>query len=228
MNKEQVSLLAGQLHRIGFKEMETALLKRICFRLPAFLIQRSVIRTDDLFVFDLYFKKAEHADQYELHYYDVQLQKMQVTETDRLPVDLRALDEQMSKMQWKKFSNEEDDCNWEEAIMAERICEQLATLASSPDGKMAAAQLQLKYWLGKLSGEFYPSITLTKQKAPISQRFYFSGEQTISIDEACRFLQNKWVERQIQRAKQISKVLQVSAEKKEPKRSIKRKDKSQV
>ncbi len=38
-----------------------------------------------------------------------------------------------------------------------------------------------------------------KNKSEVSQRFYFfEGQTGISVDEAYRFLQNRWLEKQIQ------------------------------
>ena len=45
----------------------------------------------------------------------------------------------------------------------------------------------------------FGNISPLKNKSEVSQRFYFFESQTgISVDEAYRFLQNRWLEKQMQ------------------------------
>ncbi|MBC7507604.1 MAG: hypothetical protein H7320_02475, partial [Ferruginibacter sp.] len=49
------------------------------------------------------------------------------------------------------------------------------------------------------------NISPLKNKSEVSQRFYFfEGQRGISVDEAYRFLQNRWLEKQMQAKKKQS------------------------
>ena len=59
--------------------------------------------------------------------------------------------------------------------------------------------LKLKYWSGISYQELFGNISPLKNKSEVSQRFYFSEVQTdITVDEAYRFLQNRWLEKQME------------------------------
>ena len=59
--------------------------------------------------------------------------------------------------------------------------------------------LKLKYWSGISYQELFGNISPLKNKLEVSQRFYFfEGQTGISVDEAYRFLQNRWLKKQMQ------------------------------
>ncbi len=196
MNKEQLLKLTGELQQIGFEDIEGSLLQRICFLLPAFTLQRSVIHADDLFVFQLRFVRDDN-QHYSFQYYDVQLQKIVHAETDVCSVDLRALHQQLLTVDWSTFKSADAVCSWEDAKLVEQICEQLEKLETTEEGKIIARQLKLQFWCGQVSEALYSTHSMGKQKNMISQRFYVNAEHPIKTDEACRFLQNKWIEQQM-------------------------------
>lgn len=93
----------------------------------------------------------------------------------------------------------EDKTSWEKELKVESVIESLSELEKSEDGKVVCVGLKLKYWAGISYQELFGNISLLKNKSEVSQRFYFfEGQTGISVDEAYRFLQNRWLEKQMQ------------------------------
>ena len=56
-----------------------------------------------------------------------------------------------------------------------------------------------RYWIDIPFPELVSNISTIKIKSEVSQRFYFfDGQPGISVDEAYRYLQNRWMEKSIQ------------------------------
>jgi len=145
---------------------------------------------------------------YVLLYYDVVLQK----ETPLIDATINGikttnLEKSMTEIDWKsafdfvtqKQLNLEDKTSWEKEQKVESVIEGLSELEKSEDGKAVSVGLKLKYWAGIPYQELFGNISPLKNKSEVSQRFYFFEDQTgISVDEAYRFLQNRWLEKQMQ------------------------------
>ena len=123
---------------------------------------------------------------------------------DRLmhSVNVKDLDFKMSQIIWqvnnhsnKEFSLEDQStCQREKDI--ETIVLELSQLASSDEGKYFAEYLKLKYWSRCVSNSLIGILSVLRSKLEIFQRFYFIEGQEISIEEAYRFLLNRWMEKQ--------------------------------
>ena len=119
----------------------------------------------------------------------------------------------MAEIDWKdafafdlaKQQSIEDKSSWDKEHKIESVIDSLSALESVEDGKAIALDLKLKYWAGIPYHEYAGIISHLKSKSEISQRFYFfEGQTGISVDEAYRFLQNLWLEKQMQvKKKQI-------------------------
>jgi hypothetical protein len=95
--------------------------------------------------------------------------------------------------------NLEDKTSWEKEQKVESVIEGLSELEKSEDGKAVAVGLKLKYWDGISYQELFGNISPLKNRSEISQRFYVFEVQTgISVDEAYRFLQNRWLQKQME------------------------------
>lgn len=193
---------------LGFHDAGSLLLKRICFKPANFYLLQRVIKEKDAMLFSLYFELLQKTDNYLLQYYDVTLQK--ANGGLALPVDgvnPAELEKQMVAIDWKKaFSlddkklwNAEDKSTWETESRISGIIESLSILEKSEPGKIIASTLKQKFWAGTLHQEIVGSIPLVKNKADVNQRFYISEDGGgITTDEAYRFLQNKYMEKQLQ------------------------------
>ena len=99
----------------------------------------------------------------------------------------------------KRQLNLDDKTSWEKEQKVESVIEGLSELEKSEDGKAVAIGLKLKYWAGISYQELFRNISPLKNKSEVNQRFYFfEGQTGISVDEAYRFLQNRWLEKQMQ------------------------------
>jgi len=208
MDIQNIVTLEKQLQALGFQDRGNLLLKRICFKPDSFCLLQRVNKEKEVMLFNLYFERLQKSDTYVLQYYDVTLQKENGVST--FPVDgifPAELEKLMTAIDWKKaFSLDEnkqwnlsDKSTWETELKISGIIENLSILEKSEQGKVVASALKQKFWTGTLHQEIVGSITLVKNKADVSQRFYISEDGGgITTDEAYRFLQNKYMEKQLQ------------------------------
>ena len=214
MNIENISALMGQLQSLGFENAGYSLLKRISFKPENFILSQKMEKAKDKLSFQLFFEKDIKQDLYVLLYYDAILQK----ETPLIDAAINGintsnLEKSMIEIDWKnafdfvtkKQLNLEDKTSWEKEQKVESVIEGLSVLEKSEDGKIVAVGLKLKYWAGISYQELFGNISPLKNKSEVSQRFYFfEGQTGISVDEAYRFLQNRWLEKQMQAKKKAS------------------------
>lgn len=208
MDIQNISALANQLQALGFQDTGCLLLKRICFKPDNFYLLQRVNKNKEVLLFSLYFERKQKTDHYTLQYYDVTLQKESSASASPVdginPVDL---EKQMVAVDWKrafsldekKHLNPDDKATWETELKISSIIENLSVLEKSEQGKAIASSLKQKFWTGTLHHEIVGSITSVKNKADVNQRFYIAEDGGgITTDEAYRFLQNKWMEKQLQ------------------------------
>ncbi|MEO5943388.1 MAG: hypothetical protein ABIP30_01220 [Ferruginibacter sp.] len=213
MNIQNITALAEQLQLLGFENAGYLILKRICFKPHSFMISQKMVKIKDQLRFHLYFEKDGKNEIYSLMYYDAILQKeMALSGSSINGVDIAGLEKRMTEIDWKiafdfetKLNwNAEDKASWEEAQKIESLIEELKTIETSEEGKGISTGLKLKFWAGIPYQELVGSISPLKNKSEVSQRFYlFRGQADISVDEAYRFLQNKWLEKQMQAKRKV-------------------------
>ena len=208
MNIQNIAALAEQLQLLGFENAGYSLLKRISFKPENFILSQKMEKAKDKLNFQLFFYKDVKQDIYVLSYYDATLQK----ETPLIDATINGintanLEKSMTEIDWKnafdfgskKLLNLEDKTSWEKEQKVESVIEGLSVLEKSEDGKVVSVGLKLKYWAGISYQELFGNISPLKNKSEVSQRFYvFEGQAGISVDEAYRFLQNRWLEKQMQ------------------------------
>ena len=223
MNIENISALVLQLLSLGFENYGSILLKRISFKPDRFTLFHKVDKGKDKLVFLLFFEKDSRQDTYALIYYDASLQK----ETPLHDITINGvnsilIEKLMAEIDWKtafdfntkRLLDFEDESSWEKEMKVESVIESLSTLEKSEEGKPLVIGLKLKYWAGLLYQELFGPLIPVKNKAEVNQRFYFFDGTGISIEEAHRFLQNRWVEKQLQAKKAdelVEKEIEASA-----------------
>lgn len=208
MNIQNIASLSEQLKSLGFENKSSSLLKRICFKPDSFIISQRLEIGKEKLRFDLFFEKDCKQNSYALVYYDAFLQnEMALSDTTINGLSISALENKMAGIDWKiafeldtkKQWKVEDKSTWEEELKIESIIENLASLEVSEEGKAIAISLKLKYWGCFSYQELFGGISPLRNKSEISQRFYFSERQRgISVDEAYRFLKNRWLEKVMQ------------------------------
>lgn len=214
MNIQNITALAKQLHTLGFQDTGSLLLKRICFKPDNFYLLQRLNREKDVMLFSLYFERLKKSDTYILQYYDVTLQKENsISALSIDEINPAELEKQMTAIDWKKaFSldekktwNPDDKSTWETELKISDIIGNLSILENSEQGKAIASALKQKFWTGTLYQDIAGLITVVKNKADVGQRFYIGEDGSgITTDEAYRFLQNKWLEKQLQLKRKLS------------------------
>lgn len=208
MNIENISSLVEQLESLGFKNSGYLLLKRISFKPNHFTLSYGMDKGKDKLSFQLFFEKDGTQNSYALMYYDASLQK----ETALIDITINGInsaniEKSMAEIDWKtafdfntnKSLNFEEKISWEKEQKIENIIDGLSALEKSEDGKAISTGLKLKYWTGIPYQELFGNISPLKNKLDVSQRFYFfDGQIGISIEEAYRFLKNRWLEKEMQ------------------------------
>ncbi len=213
MNIQNVVMLGMQMQSLGFGDASGLLLRRICFNPDNFYLPQTIVKDGGQLLFALYFEKQGMEGQYSLQYYDVTLQKDNAISALRSGnTDLTELEKQMSAIEWQKAFDldsvkpfdAEDKSTWETEAKVASVTNSLRLLEKNEQTKAFANYLKFKHWTGSFYQQLFTSIVPAKSKFDISQRFYFSESgNTITVDEAYRFLQNKWVERQIRQKKKL-------------------------
>ena len=207
MNIQNIASLAEQLEGLGLKNSGYALLKRICFKPAAFTLSQKIEKEKDQLSIQLFFEKDRKQDEYVLMYYDAILQKEIASVSVIINgVSTAILEKTMAEIDWKasfdintkKQWSVEDKASWEKEQKVEAVIEDLNELENCEDGRTIAVGLKLKYWVGASYQELMGSISPIKSKSEVTQRFYFfQGLTGITVDEAYRFLQNRWLEKQM-------------------------------
>ena len=207
MNIQNITELASQLQSLGFDNLGSLLLKRICFKPENFYLIQKIAKDNVQLEFRLYFEKQKKNDAYVLLYYDVILPHENISEESIIEgIDIPDLEKQMASIEWKlafdlnerKKLDPNDKATWEIEAKVESVIESLAALEQDEKGKAIASVLKLKFWQSLVYHEMFGTISSVRNKSDVSQRFYFSDNSVgISVDEAYRFLQNKWLEKQL-------------------------------
>lgn len=208
MNIQNITELAEQLKSLGFDNLGSLLLKRICFKPDDFYLNQKISKDKEQLEYRLYFEKQKKNDAYILQYYDVTLSHENIFEESIIAgISTSDLEKQMTAIDWKlafdlderKKWDPNDKATWEMEAKVESVIESLAAIEQDEKGKAVASVLKLKFWNQVPYYEMFGSISSVRNKSDISQRFYFSENSVgISVDEAYRFLQNKWLEKQLQ------------------------------
>lgn len=185
-----------------------------------FILAQKIEKGKDKLAFQLFFEKGDRKNNYVLMYYDAAFQK-ESTLNDVVISNINTanLENSMAEIDWKsafdfntkKQLNLDDKTSWEKEQKVESIIESLSELEKSEDGKAVAVGLKLKYWAGIHYQELFGNITPLKDRSEVSQRFYFwEGQMGISVDEAYRFLQNRWLEKQMQAKRKQADTAEIS------------------
>ena len=174
---------------LGFKEgLEQELCAKICFQPDKFLLSYRLMKEGDAVEFFLEFELLD--EDYTCKFYEAVLRK-KINFSSAIISDghLTELDKRMQLIDWNQVSDHES---------IDAIITDLKLLDRTEEGRAAASLLKLKFWSSTTAENLIPNLSSLKSKYEISQRFYFfDDEAPITIEEAYRFLCNRWREKQI-------------------------------
>lgn len=207
MDKEQIIELCNLLKNLGLKEgFEYALLSRLRFATDGFVLKQEQQFDGGEIYIQLHFK-SDKEDAFVCCFYDVLLKKDgAISHATINGIDTKELEAKMRKIDWALDSssihdipvNVTDDVIWKEHLEVFSIIKAVSELSASENGKEIAEKMKMKYWSKIEDDNITNSISLIKGRYELRQRFYVSGSHTITISEAHKFLNNRWLERQMQ------------------------------
>ena len=194
-----IEYLKKQLLSLGFENgLEQELQFELCFLPGSFIILSRLNFQSDILLFSLYFERVQAGSGYHCKYYDATLRKQIVFDDAGQHFELcKDLDKRMEKIGWDSIGISKD-ISFELASEIELVVEELNQLSLSETGKELAGRLRFKHWSNT---DIEHKISITQQiknRFEITQRFYFFESQTqITVQEAYRFLNNRWLEKQM-------------------------------
>lgn len=193
MNIENLKLLSEMLQGLGFsKGISSQLLKHACLLPDQFTVTELMMQSGDTLRYDIRFQKTEGS--YHLKFYDASLRKEL-----SIPEELEALDDKMSAINWQALFGTDAKGAWKiDDDTSHKIAANIATIIVELEKLESdvAMKLKVKHW-GDVSGDSF-NISILRSKFEITQRFYFFDDQgCISAADAYRFLQNRWMEKQM-------------------------------
>ncbi len=115
-------------------------------------------------------------------------------------ISLRELETEMKSIDWHvqeslTIFRLDDASTYEREFSIDRIVGDLMRLSATPEGKVYADALKVKFWSNTVMESLQGSLAAIRSKLEVSQRFYFAHGEVISVQEAYRFLQNRWMEK---------------------------------
>lgn len=229
MDIQHFSALIETLSALGFPASTNRnLLFNTCLRQKSFVIRDRMCFGEDTITYQLYFKEETASKKLICAYYDATLKKaVEIAATVVNGIDIQDLQKRMAAVNWQMPSEIsssgnfkiEDKNTWkQEAVIAE-ITRELETLAETDEGAYLANLLKYKFWTNSSLQDLVPKLSRLKGMYELNQRFFIINGDGITAPEAYRFLNNRWMERQIHAD---SRMLRLSeAEQKEAKGVIK-------
>ncbi|MBN8878078.1 MAG: hypothetical protein J0I32_11065 [Sphingobacteriales bacterium] len=201
MNIQNIISLTEMLAATGFDgSIGQRLLQHICFKPSDFYLTEKLVKGKDVLTCSIHFERKD--DFYTCHYYDAAfLKAIELPELTIQGINIRELDKRMNEIDWSMKEvtatsfNLQDASGWQREKQIEQIVTDLSRLSAFEDGRYYADSLKVKHWLDV--PVIYANLTATRSKFEVSQRFYFFDGQGIAVDEAYRFLLNRWLEKKL-------------------------------
>lgn len=90
---------------------------------------------------------------------------------------------------------------WDRENAIASVVGSLNKLSATAEGKYFADALKIKYWADAGLEDWVGNLSAIRSRYEISQRVYFIDGEALAVDEAYRFLLNRWVEKKMQAKK---------------------------
>ncbi len=203
MNTAQIVSTAKTLISLGFDlSIEQQLLQRIPFQQSSFMLVQRKRQGFDTMNFKLHFNRNDAGD-YLCQCYDAILRKsITIPPVPVQDIDVGLLENRVAAIDWSSyFSPEiiEESISLKIVEQVEAVITDLLALGVTTQGAELLTLVKVKYWSDTPVEEIFDGFSQLRSRFEISQRFYFfEGEVAISTEESYRYLNNKWLEKQMQ------------------------------
>ena len=220
MNIENIASLSQMLTGIGFdKQIAYRLMQHICFKPSSFTLEELVSKDKDRMVCSLFFERKD--DAYECSFYDASfLKEINLPDITLYSVSIAETDQKMLGINWTDSQRSasfdlNNEATWKREMQIEQVLTDLSLLSETAEGKYYADCLKLKHWSLVPSLQSYLiSLNSLRARFEVNQRFYFFEGKGISLEEAYRFLLNRWLEKKLlaQKKKEAGTVTDVTVD----------------
>lgn len=196
MPASNINRLVTTLISLGFDvTVESQLRCHLCFKPMQFEIGFSTLSGVDQSLFSVRIERDDRGE-YQLRYYTATLRKRV-----EVPVELVELDRRMAAVDWVAVAAGRQVAKPIEAAILEEAADLVEALQAFG---IAADLLCYKYWQGTALEPLIIFSSQHKSAWEISERFYFFNEiDQIPFSDAIRFLNSRWMERQLQLKKKL-------------------------
>jgi len=225
MDIQHISALIETLATLGFSSsVGRALLFNACLQQKNFTVREQMCFGEDTVNYQLYFKEDNASGRQTCSYYDATLRKaVRIAASVINGVDVLDLERRMAAVNWQLPSENSspdnlqiyDKTTWQQEATIEEITRDLEVLSTTAEGVAVANTMKYKFWTEPLLQNTKMELPILKSKYELSQRFYIINGEGITATEAYRFLNNRWMERQIHASNRLfrkSEVEQKEAE----------------
>ena len=202
MNKANIVQLSSMLLRMGFDPSITLrLLRQICFNPASFSLIERIERQQDRITCTLNFERRVAA--YVCESYEAcLLRPFAIADKTINGISLQSLDKRMGEIDWVVGKLEgvfrlDDESTWARELAISEIINELNRLSALEEGKYFADALKVKYWSFASLDQIVGNLNSIQSKFECSQRFYIFEGEGISVEEAYRFLLNRWMEKRM-------------------------------
>lgn len=201
MNIQNIVSLTEMLVATGFDgSIGHRLIQYICFKPANFVLTERLTKGSDVLTCAIHFERKDES--YTCHYYDAAfLKAIELPELTIHGINIHELDRRMNDIDWSSKEVGTDnfttrvESDWKREKQIEQIVIDLSRLSAFEDGRYYADSLKIKHWLDV--PVINANLNAIRPKFEVSQRFYFFDGQGIAVDEAYRFLLNRWLEKKL-------------------------------
>lgn len=205
MNTQNIALMTEILAAAGFDlSIRQRIVRQVCFKPKDFCLTERVVRNDGILTCSIFFERK--GEEYICSHYDASFFKaIDMPDLVIQSINLKDLDSRMADVDWTNDHFNEIqglDPEYRNELKIETVVSDLFRLSTVEEGRYYADSLKVKYWsdIPVING----SLNAVRIKFEVSQRFYFFDGQGISIDEAYRFLLNRWLEKKLNARKKAN------------------------
>ncbi len=195
MHQKNIEMLATRLIQLGCKpSIEIQIAAHACLHLPQF----DLLHVDDHGEENCHV--MVHCCKGEQGIYDALYYTMVLKKRPAIPEGMEELDSRMAAIDWPRVVTAKNDGTGyviEQLVPVAPLLEQLSAVDLN-------GMIHYRYWCGTPLETLVPNLVFLKSQYELQQRFYITPNQVpISFEEAYRFLQSRWMEKQFQAERKL-------------------------